>query len=71
VRGVQIGYDPDPYCEECGAAMEIDMGEDPDDPSHQFQVSTCPKCVPECPICEDSGWTDNHCRIPCTNCAKP
>ena len=61
MRGVQIGYDPDPYCEECGGEMEIDMGEDPDDPSHQFQVSICPECVPTCPICEDSGE-------PCTNC---
>ena len=61
MKGVVYGYDPDPHCEECGAAMEIDMGEDRDDPSHQYQVNTCPRCVPACPVCEDSG-------IACTNC---
>jgi hypothetical protein len=67
MRGVVYGTDRFPICEECDSEMEIDMGED--DAGHQFQVSTCPNCAPWCAICEDTGWTDNHCRIPCTSCA--
>lgn len=38
---------PDPTCRECDTPLvDLDMAEDPDDPTHRWSVGRCPN--PEC-----------------------
>ena len=42
-----MSYPPDPTCNECDSELvDIDMDEDPDDPSIRWTVGRCPECSP-------------------------
>lgn len=44
---MSYGLPPGPTCNECDAELvDLDMAEDPDDPSHQWNTGRCPECDP-------------------------